>query len=108
MFWVWQRDRFYPVYFGGRGLGKAGEELLRNSGDIMIKFEYEVTKHAADEFNHLVYFCTETGECDYAQLPADQMEVLKDILNEKGSQGWELIQLIFGKDGVVAFWKRPT
>ena len=73
----------------------------------MIKFEYKITKHAADEFNHLVYFCTEKGECDYAQLPADQMDVLGDILNEKGSQGWELVQLFFGKDGVVTFWKRP-
>ena len=72
----------------------------------MNKFEYEITKHPADEFNHLVYFCTDKGECDYAQIPTDQMDVLSGMLNERGSRGWELIQVFFGKDGIVAFWKR--
>jgi hypothetical protein len=29
-----------------------------------------------------------------------------DLLNERGGEGWELIQLLFGKDGVMACWKR--
>jgi hypothetical protein len=72
----------------------------------MQRFQYEITKHPADEFIHLVYFCTDEGECDFDQLPSNQTEVLKKILNERGTQGWELIQVFFGKDGVVAFWKR--
>jgi len=31
---------------------------------------------------------------------------MKGILNGRGSEGWELIQIFFGEDGVVAFWKR--
>jgi hypothetical protein len=27
-------------------------------------------------------------------------------MSERGLQGWELIQLVFGKDGEAAFWKR--
>jgi hypothetical protein len=72
----------------------------------MQRFKYEITKHPADEFIHLVYFCTDEGECDFDQLPSNQTEVLKKILNERGTQGWELVQVFFGKDGVVAFWKR--
>lgn len=72
----------------------------------MGKFEYEITKHPADEFNQLVYFCTGKGECDFDQLPLNQTEVLEKILNERGVQGWELVQVFFGKDGVAAFWKR--
>ena len=72
----------------------------------MQRFQYEITKHPADEFIHLVYFCTDEGECDFDQLPSNQTEVLKKILNERGTQGWELVQVFFGKDGVVAFWKR--
>lgn len=73
----------------------------------MTQFEYEITKHPADEFTHLVYFCTNEGECNVEQLPLDQTEVLEKILNERGAQSWELVQVFFGKDGVVAFWKRP-
>jgi len=72
----------------------------------MKQFEYEITKHPADEFTHLIYFCTNEGECNVDQLPLNQTEVMEKILNERGAQSWELVQVFFGKDGVVAFWKR--
>ena len=72
----------------------------------MTKFEYEITKHPADEFTHLVYFCTNEGECTVEHVPLDQTAELEKILNERGAQGWELVQVFFGKDGVIAFWKR--
>ena len=72
----------------------------------MKKFEYEITKYPADEFTQLVYFCTNEGECDFDQLPSNQTEVLEKILNERGVLSWELVQVFFGKDGIVAFWKR--
>lgn len=72
----------------------------------MERFEYEITKYPADKFTHLVYFCTNEGECDIDKLPSDQMGILGDILSERGSQGWELVQVLFGKDGMVAIWKR--
>jgi len=40
------------------------------------------------------------------QVPGDQKEILTDILNERGEKGWELIEVYFGKDGIMAFWKR--
>ena len=72
----------------------------------MKQFEYEITKHPADEFTHLVYFCTNEGECNVDQVSLNQTEVLKEILNEMGVQGWELVQVFFGKDGIIALWKR--
>ena len=72
----------------------------------MKKFEYEITKYPADEFTQLVYFCTNEGECDVDQLPLNQTEVLEKILNERGVMSWELVQVFFAKDGIVAFWKR--
>ncbi len=72
----------------------------------MKKFEYDITKYPASEFTHLVYFCTDQGECKFDQIPEDQIRVLSEILNERGSQGWELVDLAFGNDGLVAFWKR--
>lgn len=74
---------------------------------MMNTFEYKITKHPSEEFKKLIYFCTDEGECKIDQVPADQLSVMEEILNDQGSQGWELIQLSFGEDGVVAFWKRP-
>jgi len=72
----------------------------------MKRFEYDITKHPSGEFQKLAYFCSAAGECAMDQLPAGQTDILKDILNGKGSLGWELVQLTFGKDGLLAFWKR--
>ena len=72
----------------------------------MKGFEYDITKHAASDFNQLVYFCTDQGECGLDALPQDQFKALQSTLNERGSQGWELVQISFGRDGIVAFWKR--
>ena len=72
----------------------------------MKKFEYDITKHPSGEFQKVAYFCTAAGECGVDQLPVDQTGILKGILNQKGSLGWELVQLSFGKDGLLAFWKR--
>jgi hypothetical protein len=72
----------------------------------MTRFEYEITKHSTEEFAQLVYFCTDGGECSIREVPTDQLGMFTEIINKRGSQGWEMIQVFFGKDGVVIFWKR--
>jgi len=72
----------------------------------MEKFVYEITKYPAETFKQLVFFCSEKGQYTIDQVPNDQAKVLKDLLNEKGAQGWELVQLYFGDDGAIAFWQR--
>ena len=72
----------------------------------MATFEYDITKHPAGEFESLVYFCTAQGECHIQNLPSDQVAAFTKICNERGNEGWELIQIAFGQGGAVAFWKR--
>jgi hypothetical protein len=72
----------------------------------MDRYEYEISTHAADVFSRLIYFCTEQGNCRLEEVPAEEPQILVDLLNERGLEGWELIQLLFGKDGVMACWKR--
>ncbi len=74
----------------------------------MKQFEYQVSHHPGEVFKQVVYFCSEAGECSIEDVSADQMRILTDILNEKGKQGWELVQVFFGKDGVIALWKRKV
>lgn len=75
-------------------------------GAAMNRFEYEVTKHPAEEFSELIFFCSTAGECSLEQVPDYQTNKAQEILNERGSDGWELVQMSFGRDGIVAFWKR--
>jgi len=72
----------------------------------MKGFEYRITRHPAENFKQVIYFCTESGECTLDEVPGDQTDMLADILNGQGEQGWELVQVSFGKEGVMAFWKR--
>jgi hypothetical protein len=72
----------------------------------MERYEYDVTTHAADTFSRLVYFCSAEGNCTLEEVPAEEPQILVDLLNERGLEGWELIQLLFGKEGVMACWKR--
>ena len=51
----------------------------------MTRFEYKITKHSAEEFSHLVYFCTEKGQCGVQDLPPDQLSVLGKMMNQRGA-----------------------
>ncbi len=72
----------------------------------MKRYEYEITRHSAEEFHKVVYFCTEKGDCSLTEVPSEEPQALVEILNERGDKGWELTQLMFGRDGVMACWKR--
>ena len=72
----------------------------------MKQFEYRISTHPAEEFKQVAWFCNEDGSCDLGEVPADQMEKLSEILNDRGRDGWELVHLQFRGDGVMAFWKR--
>jgi hypothetical protein len=94
-------------------LGKQNRSFCVQGGEAicvswwnMMRFEYQITRHSAEEFDQLVYFCTDQGECGVRELPPDQLSVFGEMMNQRGTEGWELIQVLFGKDGVVIFWKR--
>ncbi len=69
-------------------------------------FEYRVTIHPADEFRDMILFCSTEGGCNMEVIASKQIEKMEILLNERGLQGWELVQASFGKDGVLVFWKR--
>ena len=71
-----------------------------------MRFEYDITKHPAESFNELIYYCTDKGECSQDSVLPSQTEMLQKLLNERGWQGWELIQIFINQSGILAFWKR--
>jgi hypothetical protein len=70
------------------------------------RFVYDVKKYPSEQFVRVAYFCTEQGECGLDQLPSEQMTAFEDLLNRRGSEGWELVQSFFGSDGVITIWKK--
>ncbi|RTZ93714.1 MAG: hypothetical protein DSY91_01560 [Deltaproteobacteria bacterium] len=72
----------------------------------MDRFEYEITRHSLESFKDLVYFCSELGTCSIETVQGDQVKHLEELLNKRGKEGWQLVNLAFGKDGFVAFWMR--
>ena len=72
----------------------------------MKRYEYNITKHPAESFTELVYYCSEAGECSLDGIPQDQTSALQSILNSEGENGWELVQVSFGSNGILAFWKK--
>jgi len=72
----------------------------------MNRFEYQVTRHSAESFKKVVYFCSEKGECGIQEVPGSESAIFVNIMNEQGSDGWELVQLFFGRDGILGIWKR--
>lgn len=72
----------------------------------MRRFQYDITRYPSEEFTTLVYSCTGDGRCSLDDAPIDQVETLKGMLNDRGGDGWQLLQLIFRNDGIIAFWKR--
>ena len=61
---------------------------------------------ASEETRNVVYACGEEGECAVRDIREEQMELLQGFLNEMGSKGWELVQVLFNRNGAVSFWKR--
>jgi hypothetical protein len=70
------------------------------------QFVYEVKKYPVTQFVRLAYFCTDEGECKLNELPSDQLNAFEALLNERGLNGWELVQAFFSDDGLVAVWKK--
>jgi len=65
------------------------------------------TGEAAEEAGNMVYVCGETGECAVRDFREEQMAHLQNFMNEMGGKGWELVQVLFNRNGAVSFWKRP-
>jgi hypothetical protein len=83
-----------------------------------MKYEYTIeflsleptppTGDVSDEAPSTVYACGETGECAIRDFRGEQTEYLQGFMNEMGSEGWELVQVLFNRHGAVSFWKRAV
>jgi hypothetical protein len=85
---------------------KTGLKKPAEKDRIMERFEYEITRYGAEDFSKTVYFCSPDGDCALEEIPSHETQAFTALLNGRGQDGWELVQLVFGRDGVMAYWKR--
>ena len=72
----------------------------------MKKYEHDVTFHPAEDLGRSGFVCSEDGVCGAGGIDDSRTAPLKALLDERGGDGWELVQLTFGRAGALAFWKR--
>lgn len=87
----------------------------------MTKWEYDITSYSIEqvlaqrdklglpaEEERPVMFCTDKGACFFDNIPNPNIQVILDILNSKGAEGWQLVDVSFREDEMVCFWKREV
>jgi len=73
----------------------------------MKRFEHDVTHYTPKDLGDASDFvCSEDGVCAQEKPPDGSISKLRELLDRHGAQGWELVELAFGKGGAIAFWKR--
>lgn len=72
----------------------------------MKRFEYQITSYPAENYQELIFVCSNEGACRQEKILGDQTRILTEQLNQRGREGWELVQLNFGQLGILAYWKR--
>jgi hypothetical protein len=86
----------------------------------MDRWEYEITTHSAgevlkvrEELGHppdpqgpQVVYCDTEGKCFFDEAPNPYVNAIVHILNEKGREGWDLVQMVFRQADFIAVWRR--
>lgn len=83
----------------------------------MRRWNYRVTVHSAGEIlaqlaepvgeTPPVVFCDDAGACYFDSGPNAYTRAIEAVLNQVGDGTWELIQITFRPDQMIAFWKQP-
>lgn len=72
----------------------------------MKEFEYEISIHHLQRENRMRIFCSEKGDCSVEDVKGSDSLAVLGALNERGRRGWELVEILFGGDGFICFWKK--
>lgn len=84
----------------------------------MARWRYRTTIHGKEEILAVLsepvdsipstVFCDVEGDCFFDDGPNPLTHAIETLLNRIGSDGWELVQVVFRTEQIIAFWKRPA
>jgi len=80
----------------------------------MERWEYDITSHRVDDMmgaaDHAsrVITCDPEGVCLSRDMPAASRAALRNLFNERGAAGWELVETHYGEERkeLACIWKR--
>lgn len=86
----------------------------------MVHWAYDITAHPAEEVLKVreglgyapdpsgprIVYCDTEGECFFDEAPNPYVEAVVHILNEKGKEGWDLVQIAFREGDFICIWRR--
>lgn len=83
----------------------------------MTKWRYHITVHEAGDVLPLLeepvqeipptIFCDDEGSCYFDPGSSPLVQALERLLDSRGEEGWELVQVAFRPAQMIAFWKQP-
>jgi hypothetical protein len=85
----------------------------------MARWEYTISTHPAADIRNAarvavptdgapVLFCDSGGRCFFDEAPNPYVTAVTGILNERGAQGWILVQAILRREDMICFWRREV
>ena len=72
----------------------------------MKEFAYEISFHPLEVESKMRIFCSAEGDCSVEDVKGSDSLAVLGALNERGRSGWELVEILFGGDGFICFWKK--
>ena len=79
-------------------------------------WEYDITNYSISEIRRLseeeerseVITCDPKGQCFYNDMEQAELAKVIHLLNQKGLDGWELMQLTSHKEWIHCLWRREN
>ena len=81
----------------------------------MSQWEYAISTHPAAEIasalpdaggDREVVYCDSAGKCFFDEAPNPYVAAIVDILNQRGKDGWILVQVVLRRPDMICFWRR--
>lgn len=80
----------------------------------MKTWEYQITRYHLKDFGReeemdpAAFYCDQRGQCFLHDTSREAAEMIRDVLNEEGKKGWELVQFGYHQKELICVWKRPA
>jgi hypothetical protein len=86
---------------------------------VVQRWEYDISVHTREDIEAVrsgmppeaggeePFLCDDRGVCFFDRTPDGNVNVLRSILNQRGAQGWQLVQIDYRRDRLICTWRRP-
>jgi len=80
----------------------------------MKTWEYQITRYHLKDFvreekmDPAAFYCDQRGQCFLHDTSREGADIIRDVLNQEGRKGWELVQFGYHQKELMCVWKRAA